>query len=321
MKRIERIHANVYEIDHRLAPALKVEPGEHFILETEDAASGCIRDETFLPYPQNRPTHRFNPPLLNPVAGPVFVEGAQKGDLVVVTVEKIAPNAQGYTILQPGDGLLGDSLKYNKTTEFYTRIFKHVPGVSGTLADGECVFNDRIRWHLAPFIGTLCLAPEREVPSSVYVQGPWGGNLDIRDFCEGSKIYLNSYNEGGLLFAGDVHACQGDGELSGTANETRAELTLSCQVIKKKKIPHVRIEKKDSLIGVSTGKPLEFAVRDAFINLFEWIIGEYDFEEREAYLLLTACPDLRINIYQMVDLPSFFYTAGVEIPRKYLSHP
>jgi amidase len=320
MQRISRSPANlVYEIDHRLTPAITVKSGESFILETEDAASGYIREETFLPYPQNRPTHRFNPPLLNPVAGPVFIEGAEKGDLVVVIVEKIVPDAQGYTILQPGDGLLGDSLKYHKTSEIYTRIFKHVPGLSGTLADGECVFNDRIRWRLAPFIGTLCLAPEREVFSSVYVQGPWGGNLDIRDFCEGSKIYFNSYNEGGLLFAGDVHTCQGDGELSGTANETRAEITLSCEVHKRKKIPHVRIEKSDSLVGVATGKPLEYAVRDAFINLFDWVINDYGFEEREAYILLTACPETRINVYQMVDLPTFFYTAGVEIPKKYLS--
>ncbi|MFA6472782.1 MAG: acetamidase/formamidase family protein [Candidatus Latescibacterota bacterium] len=318
MKKIERAKANVYEIDHRLAPAITVKQGEHFVLETEDAASGYIREESFLPYPKNRPTHRCNPALLNPVAGPVFIEGAEKGDLVVVTIEKIVPDSQGYTILQPGDGLLGDSLKYRKTNDFYTRIFKHIPGASGTLADGACVLNERVRWRMAPFIGTLCLAPEREVPSSVYVQGPWGGNLDSHDFCEGSKIYLNSYTEGGMLFAGDVHGCQGDGELSGTANETRAELTLSCTVIKGKKIPHVRIEKPETIVGVATGKPLEFAVRDAFINLLEWVKEEYGFEEREAYLLLTACPDCRINVYQMVDLPSFFYTAGVEIPQKYL---
>ncbi len=115
-----------------------------------------------------------------------------------------------------------------------------------------------------------------------------------------------------------MHACQGDGELSGTADEIRAETTLSCEVLKRKQIPHVRIEKSDSLIGVATGKPLESAVRNAFINLMEWIMNDYGIEEREAYLLLTACPDTRINIYQMVDIPAFSYTAGLEIPKKYL---
>lgn len=316
MQRITRSQANVYEINHRLAPAIRVQPGERFILETEDAASGYLRDEATLPYPENRPTHICNPPLLNPVAGPIYVEGAEKGDIVVVSIERIVPDSQGYTILQPGDGLLGDSLKYRKTTDFHTKILHHLPGPSGTTADGECVFSDRIRWPLAPFIGTITLAPEREVPSSVYVQGPWGGNCDIRDIREGSKVWFNSYNEGGLLFVGDVHGCQGDGELSGTANETRAELTLSCEVIKRRRIPHIRIEKADSIVGVATGKPLESAVRDAFLNLMQWLMEDYGFEEREAYLLLAVCPDLRINVYQMVDLPNFMYTAGAEIPKK-----
>lgn len=318
MKRINREHAFVTEIDRRIPPALVVEQDEPFILETEDAACGFIREETTLPYPWMRPTHTVTPPGLNPVAGPVYVKGAEKGDVIAVTIEKIAPDNQGYTILQPGDGLLGDSLAFQSTTEYYTKILRHVPGPSGTLADGECVFSDRIRWKLAPFIGTICLAPEREVPASVCVQGPWGGNLDIRDICEGSVVYFNSYVEGGLLFAGDAHGSQGDGELSGTADEIRAELTLSCRVIKNRRIPHVRIEKEDSLIGISTGKPLEVAVRGAFINLLTWLVDDHDLSERDAYLFLATCADARINVYQMVDIPGMSYTAGFEIPKKNL---
>lgn len=318
MKRISLEQANVCEIDHRLEPLIRVEPGERFILETEDAAYGYIRDEETLPYPENRPTHTATPPLLNPVAGPVYIKGAEKGDLMKVTVEKIVPDTQGYTILQPGDGLFSDSIKHSKTAEYLTRIIKHIPGVSGNLSDGECRFNDRIRWRLAPFIGTLCLAPEREVPSSVNVQGPWGGNLDSRDFCEGSQIYLNCYREGGLLFAGDVHGSQGDGELSATANEIRAELTLSCSVIKGTSIPHVRVEKKDAIIGLSCGKPLENTVRGAVSNLLDWMTVGYGFDEREAYMLIGTCPEFRINIYQMVDTPGLSYTAGAELPKKYV---
>ncbi len=318
MKRITRLQARVCEIDHRLAAVIRVAPGEQFVLETEDAAAGYLRDETTLPYPENRPTHITTPPLLNPVAGPVYIEGAEKGDIVVVTIEKIVPDNQGYTILQPGDGLLGDSLRYRAVTEFYTKIFRHLPGPSGTPRDGECIFSDRIRWPMCPFIGTITLAPEREVPTSVGVQGPWGGNLDVRDICEGSTVYFNSYVEGGLLFAGDVHGSQGDGELSGTANETRAELTLSCKVIKNKRIPHVRIAKADAIIGLATGKPLEIAVRGAFLNLLEWLKEDYCFSERNAYVFLATCPDFRINVYQMVDLTNFMYTAGEEILLKYL---
>ncbi len=317
MKRISREQADVCEIDHRLTPAIRVAPGERFILETEDAAAGFFRNESTLPYPEDRPTHTATPPRLNPVAGPVYIDGAKKGDVVAVSIERIVPDTQGYTILQPGDGLLGDSLQYRSANEFYTKIFRHIPGVSDN--HGECIFTDRLRWPLHPFIGTITLAPEREVLASVSVQGPWGGNLDVRDICEGSKVFFNSYVDGGFLFAGDVHGCQGDGELSGTADETRAELTLCCEVIKDKRIPHVRIEKPDSIIGLGTGKPLESAVKTAFLNLLEWITGEYGIPERDAYIFLATCPDFRINIYQMVDLAGLDFTAGAEIPKRYLS--
>lgn len=318
MKRITREQATACTIDHRLEPLITVRQGESFVLETEDAAAGYFRDDDTLPYPENRPTHAADPPMLNPVAGPVFIEGAEKGDVVVVSIEKIVPDTQGYTILQPGDGLYGDSLKYRSTTEHLTRILRHTAGPSGTLADGNCKLNDRIQWKLSPFIGTMCLAPEREVPASVIVQRPSGGNLDSRDFCEGSRIYLNSYADGGLLFAGDVHGSQGDGELTGTANEIRAELTLSCSVIKGTSIPHVRIEKNDAIIGLFCEKPLEAAVKGAVTNLLEWMKEDYGFDEREAYLLIGACPDFRINVYQMVDIPGIAYTAGAELPKKYL---
>ena len=320
MKRIAREQATICEIDRRLLPVITVKPGEQFIIETEDASAGYIRDAHVLPYPDKRPTHSATPPLVNPVAGPVYIEGVEKGDVVVVTIERIVPDTQGYTILQPGEGLLGDSLKYRTTTEYFTHIFRHVPGQSGTFTDGVCIFKDTIRWHLVPHIGTICCAPEREVPSSLTIQGVYGGNLDCRDFCECSRLHLASRVEGGLLFIGDVHGSQGDGELTGTANEIRAEVTLSCDVFKKKSIPFVRIEKEHSLIGLSCDKPLEYAVKGAVLNLLEWMIEDFCFDERDAYILLGTCPDMRIHIYQMVNIPGLLYTAGAEIPKKYLNY-
>ncbi|MFC1692598.1 acetamidase/formamidase family protein [Candidatus Latescibacterota bacterium] len=318
MKRITRDQATLCVIDRRLPPVLRIQPQESFIVETEDAAFGYFRNEDTLPYPDRRPTHVTTPPRLNPVAGPIYIEGAEKGDVVIVTIEKIIPDTQGYTILQPEEGLLGNSLKYPKTADYYTRILSHSPGKSKTLSDGICRFNDSIRWDLAPHIGTLCCASEREVIASVNIQGAMGGNLDSRDFCEGSRLYLASYVEGGLLFVGDVHASQGDGELTGTANETRSEVILSCDIVKNKSQPHVRVEKKHSLIGLYCDKPLELAVKGAVLNLMDWLIKDYDFDEREAYLLIGICPETRINIYQMIDIQGLLYTAGVEIPKKYI---
>lgn len=318
MKRISRNKATIAEIDHRIEPAITVKQDEKFVLETEDAAAGYLRDEATLPYPADRPTHRAWPPLLNPVAGPVAVKGVKAGSVLAVTIHDIVPDTQGYTIQQPGDGLFGDSLKWRDTTEYLTRILRHEAGPSGTLSDGICRLNDRLSWNLAPFIGTMCTAPHREVPSSVNAQGPFGGNLDVRDVCKGSTVYYNVYHDGGLLFAGDAHGSQGDGELSGTANEIRAELTLSCRAIDRPHIPHVRIERDNRIIALYTDKPLEGAVRGAVDNLMHWLVDDYGWDTKEAFMFIGTCPDVRLNVYQMVDLPGFLFTAGIEMPKKYL---
>ena len=167
-------------------------------------------------------------------------------------------------------------------------------------------------------IGTIGTAPDREVETSAVGQGPWGGNLDVRDIAEGTTCYLNCYHPGGLLYVGDVHASQGDTEFYGTADETRAELTLSCRVIKNKKIPFVRLEKRDSIVSLYSFRPLEDAVESAIINLMEWMVNDYGVSERDAYMHTCINPDFRINVYQMVRLGRIQYTAGAEIPKKYL---
>ncbi len=317
MKQVDRAHATITNIVNSLTSLISVEQGEIFKLETQDAAWGYFKDDSTLPYPDKRPTHNVNPPSLNPVAGPVFIKGAEKGDVVVVTIEDIIPADHGYTILQPDDGLLGDSKNYPETSDYFTKILRHFPGESSTMSDGFCRFSDRIEWNLSPHIGTICLAPERESLASVSMQGPSGGNLDSRDFRKGSKIWLTSNNDGGLLFAGDVHASMGDGEITDAADECAADLTLSCKVIKNKRIPHVRVEREDALIGLFCDKPLESAIKGAILNLLDWLVEDYGVDRREAYVMMGVCPDFRLNIYQMVDFPGLSYTVGAEFPRKY----
>lgn len=317
-KRICREKAKEYLFRNDLPPALEVEHGESFVIETEDALSGYIRSANVLPMKENLPLSKFTPGKGNPTGGPVYVKGAQKGDLLVVTVEKIVPDKQGCTVIFPGVGPLADSKKWVTLTEPYTHIIQHLPGPSGTTRDGKGVFTNKITWDLKPFIGTIGVAPEYEAESTSVGQGPWGGNLDCRDIKEGSKVYLNCYNDGGLLFVGDVHATQGDTEFYGVADETRAEVTLSCQVIKGKRIPFLRVEKPDSIVSLYCDKPLEAAVTSAIIALMEWMVEEYSVDAREAYMHVTINPDFRVNVYQMVALGRIRYTVGAEMPKKYL---
>jgi len=318
MKRIVRPKANKYEFDHRHEPEFSVKQGESFVVETEDACNGCIRSADVLPLPENLPYRDATPARANPMAGPVFVEGAQKGDLLAVTIEQIVVDDQGMTAIFPGAGPLADSLRWRTAAQPHTQIIRHLPGPSGTTRDGEGVLNERVRWPLKPFIGTLGVAPEREVETSAVGQGPWGGNLDCREFKEGSTVFLNCYHAGGLLYLGDVHATQGDTEFYGTADETRAEVRLRCAVVKGGKAAFVRVEKPVSIVSVYSYRPLEQAVERAILDLMSWMVQDYGLSGREAYMHTCINPDFRVHVYQMVRLGRIQYTAGAEIPKKYL---
>lgn len=259
----------------------------------------------------------MTPPKRNPLCGPVYIEGVERGDLLVVNIEQIVPAEQGATWLY-GTGLFADSKKWPELGEPCVHVIKHKPGPSGTTRDGKAYYDDRIVWDMRPFIGTIGVAPDIEVVSSLTGQGKWGGNWDCRDIKEGTRLYLNCYHQGALLHVGDVHGTQGDGEFSGVANETEAEVTLSCEVIKQKKIPYARLEKKESIISLYAAKPLEEAVQTAIVNLMDWLVADYGMTPRDVYFQLSVNPDFRINIYQMVNAPGLRYTVGAEFPKQYL---
>ena len=202
MQRITKDQALKYEFDRRDEPLLRVAEGESFVVETYDAQSGSITSPEDAARVAEMPNAKAEPGKGNPVGGPVFVEGAEAGDLLEVSIEKIIVEEQGWTNPGPRGGPLGDSYDWPSFHAPYVRIFKHLPGPSGTTRDGKGVFSDKITWDLQPFIGTIAVAQEREVESSTIGQGPWGGNIDIRDMKEGTRCFLNCYNDGGLLYVG-----------------------------------------------------------------------------------------------------------------------
>jgi len=315
MKRIARENAKVYVFDRNLPVKLRVSQEERFVVETEDAASGSLREEGKSPSDRPRALLDPRPPLANPVGGPIYIEGAKRGDLLAIKVEEILVAAdQSYTF-SDRRGPLHDTLKWSGAAEPWTHILRHQVGPSGTMRDGKMWFNDRVWWPVAPFIGTIAVAPEREVITSIYGQGIGGGNLDCQDVKPGNTFFVNAQNEGGLLFVGDVHASQGDTEFSSTAAEARAEVTLSVGVIPHKTIPYPRIETPTSLIALYNSRPLEHAVTKAAFLLMEWLVEEHGMNQRDAYLQIAVNPGVKVHVYQMIPEMPLFYTAGVEFPR------
>ena len=319
MQKIDREHARKYAFDWRDEPLLHVERGESFEIETYDASTGFFKSASDKAFPGRRPGFDRQPPLANPIGGPVWLSGAERGDTLLVTIEEILVDDYSWIAIGPRRGPLGESTRWPELSgDYTTKVFRHTPGASGTTRDGTLHFNEKISWPITPFIGTLGVAPDREVTTSLDGQGEWGGNLDIRDATIGNRIFLPVHHPGALFYLGDVHASQGDTEFTGTAAETQATVRLKLDLVKGKKIPWMRIEKPQSIVSVFATRPLEVAVETATINLIDWLVGEHGYSPTDAYCLVSTCPDFRINVYQMCKLRHLSYVAGAEIPRRYL---
>ncbi len=319
MQRITREQSIKYAFDWRDNPLIRVHCGESFEIEAYDASTGYFKSSADKAIPARRPGFDRHPPLVNPIAGPVWLEGAERGDTLVLTVEDIVVDDYSWIAIGPGRGPLGESTRWPElSSDYTTTIFRHTPGSSGTTRDGTLHFNDRISWPITPFIGTVGVAPDREVTNSFDGQGEWGGNLDIRDVAPANCIYLPIFHQGALFYLGDVHASQGDTEFSGTAAETKATVRVRLDLIKGKKIPWMRIEKPATIVSVYAYRPLEVAVETATVNLIDWLITDYGFTPKDAYCLVSTCPDFRVNVYQMCRLGKLNPVAGAEIPKRYL---
>src|SRR4051794_11602840 len=238
MKRIPRGQVRKYAFNGDEAPVVTVRPGEVFEVETEDASTGYFRSPEHKAIPALRPGFDRDPPLVNPVVGPIAVEGAERGDTLVVTIDEIRVGDSSWIAIGPRRGPLGESTRWPELSGVYTtKLFRHTPGPSGTTRDGTLHFSDRLSWPITPFVGTLGVAPDREVTTSIDGQGPWGGNLDIRDVAPGNRVLLPVQRPGALFYLGDVHASQGDTEFTGTAAETTAAVRLSLSLVKGRGIP------------------------------------------------------------------------------------
>ncbi len=319
MQRIPRDQSRKYAFDWRDEPLLRVHPGEPFEVETWDASTGYFKSPADKAIPARRPGFDRSPPQANPIAGPIVVEGAQRGDVLAITIEEILVADYSWIAIGPRRGPLGESTRWPELSgDYTTKVFRHTPGPSGTTRDGTLHFSERISWPITPFVGTLGVATDREVLTSLDGQGEWGGNVDVREVCPGNRILLPIFHSGALFYLGDVHASQGDTEFTGTAAETNATVRLRLEVIKGKKVPWMRIEKPDSIVALNAARPLEVAVETATTHLMDWLVTEYGFSPTDAYCLVSTCPDFRINVYQMCKIGKLSFVAGAEIPRRFL---
>jgi acetamidase/formamidase len=281
-------------------PALSVTTGTELIVETQDASGGQLRPGSTS---QSVSDLDFN--LINPVCGPVFVEGAHPGDVLQVDVMAATPGSYGWTALIPGFGLLADQ---------FPEPWLHV----WEFDDGAAVFTDRIRVPLQPFCGVLGVAPAEPGVHSVIPPRRVGGNMDTRQLGPGSTLYLPVEVEGALFGVGDTHAAQGDGEVCGTAIEAPMTVALRLSVRRDLEIDTPEFDLARPLerpaaaaagyhATTGIGPDLMGAARQSVERMIAYLQRRHDLSPEQAYALCSVAVDLRIS--EVVDAPNWVVSA------------
>ncbi|MEK1901761.1 MAG: acetamidase/formamidase family protein, partial [Rhizobium sp.] len=199
------------------APAVVAKPGETIHFECLDSSGGQLGSDATLDTLNNLDFGK-----INPVSGPIYVEGAKPGDALKVTLRKFIPSGTGWTANIPGFGLLADQFRDPALHVWSYDANSMTPALYGPGG----------RVPLKPFAGTIGVAPAEPGTHSVVPPRRVGGNMDIRDLTAGVTLYLPIEVEGALFSIGDTHAAQGDGEVCGTAIESQMNVEATIELVK-----------------------------------------------------------------------------------------
>ena len=295
-----------YVFSPYLEPAIRIKRGDTVVFHTEDAFESRIKTHDDLPAKALK-TAKF----LNPQTGPVYVEGAEPGDTLVVDFKSIE-FTRDWAVSAVIEYFGG--LQSNEMTRTLQALLKEKVWLWKVVDGGKAFYNEemRIKIPAAPFCGTCATAPDLEAIQAL-TPGPFGGNMDVPDVKPGNKIYLPVWNPGGLFYIGDCHGNQGQGELCGVALEITAKATVTCDVIKGQTISWPRIESPDKIMAVGSAKPMEDAARISYAELMKWMVADYGFTMEESYQLCTQVGGLYVG--NMVDT---VYSLVASIDKKYL---
>lgn len=268
-----------YLYDPETAPRLTVAPGDSVLFETWDARAGVLLDrDPDTPFELPKPI----PGKGNPLTGPVAVSGARPGDALIVSIHDIRCAPLGWC---GGHAHVGP-LPPGRVPRPVGRVCRH--------DDDYVYFSDEIRVPLRPMIGCIGTAPKGEAPSSG-LPGRWGGNLDHPVVAAGAQVLLPVFTEGGLLYIGDVHATQGDGELSGVGLEIPAEVDVTIDLARGRALRWPWVVTDDRVAVMTTAMEFADARRDAVEEMTQVLESQLGLEAADAVALISIAGDLRIG--------------------------
>ncbi|WP_227394377.1 acetamidase/formamidase family protein [Jeotgalibacillus aurantiacus] len=276
-KHLAREHF-VYKMDKSNAPVLTVRSSDQIEIDTYDCFENQIKSEM-------TDFNAIDWDKVNPATGPIFVEGAQKGDILKVRIDDIELGDRGVMVTGPGLGVMGHRME-----DFQVKI---IP-----IQDGKAVFNDRLVLPLNPMIGVIGVAPENE-GISCGTPGAHGGNMDTKEVTTGATLYFPVFHEGALLSLGDLHAAMGDGEISVSGIEIQAKVKITVEVIKGTEISYPFLENEEGLSVLVSKETLDEAADTAVELMIDYLQPHTDLTLSELTMLMSATGQVQVS--QIVD--------------------
>ena len=256
---------------------MAVDPGETIIFETQDALGGQIVDE-------NSVASAIDWNAVNPATGPVYINGAEAGDVLAVHIHSITVESQGAVMVAENSGFYGDLI-----SGIHFKIAHIHDGIAEVAG---------LRYKQNKMIGVIGVAPAGEGVSTG-VPGSHGGNMDNKMITEGSSLFLPVSVSGALFGLGDLHAVMADGEVGVTGIEVAGEVSLSFEVIKRFKLNNPLLEDVDNIYFIGSAKTLDAAAKVVLDDAMAIISTKQSLPPQEVAMLLTLCGNLQIC--QIVD--------------------
>jgi acetamidase/formamidase len=273
----------------QIEPALRIKPGDTVHTTTVDAGGVDAKGEHVAAGG-------------NPLTGPFYVEGAWPGDTLVVRLKRVRLN-------RDTAGIYNDSVVLSALDPYYARDQKKVENFDSSWkldrALGIGVLTkptDRLKnfqVKLAPMLGCIGVAPPGAQAFRSGQLGDYGGNMDYNQLREGATLYLPVFQPGALLFVGDGHAAQGDGELTGNALETSMEVEFAVDIAEGFGLDQPRAENDDYIMVMGIDNSLEDALRSATTGMSKWLAGTYKLNAAEVAMVLGS--SMRYDIAEVVD--------------------
>ena len=286
--------------DRSLKPRLHIEPGDEVQIECEDASGRQVRPgmaaAEFLTIDRTR---------IHALTGPIWIDGAEPGDVLEVEVLATRHSGWGWSSVIDGLGFLKE--RFRQPYLFHWDLEGET---SRSMAPAVV--------PLRPFLGVMGVARADDGAFRTRPPGPFGGNLDVRELCAGSTLYLPVYNRGALFSCGDGHAAQGDGEVCINGIECPLDVTLRFNLHKYQPLTGPLVEacesvapdsKANAWVVVETGTDLTETARAATSRMVDLLVSRWGFTEIHAYILCSVA--LRLRLSQVVNEPVHTVSAAL----------